>query len=593
MRRLFAAIDRLQYYDYFTFVTTDGWGRSADNFYPYEHIARGGLFIEYTTTTVLGFEQYSRDHIDNFSGAETPWTTEYLRCEGTNSTQCILDQLYDDFSHSNSVSTIIDAVYVFAHAYHAFLQEKCNSTDVPDEVACYREKLANLSMDVILEKLLNTSFDGTTGHIKFTKSGDYLGKYILRNLQDVNGSHKLVQVGEWDSQATERLLLNEENIQWISGYGGDGSAPPSVCSEACAPKHTIITLDTCCWGCFRCQDNEITVNNKTECQRCGRHQWPNDDGTECEPIVATYLQWSDPRSVMLSTLCSVGLLLSVLTIVGYIRHREHFLIKASSRELSAILLVGVVMCYVTSLVLLAKPSKPTCCVVRITYMLCFTLIYSPALTKAIRIFRIFTRSHKSVKSLKGTSATSQLIITTLFFLPQIILSAVWIAIVPPEATPLMPSAMEKRLELTCNLNQGEMISSLVYNLLLILVCCFFAFKTRKVPDNYNESRFITLSVYTTLVIWLAFIPTYFTTHLSTTKILLLDLALILNSSLTLLCLFAPKFYAIYFVKNVVKPSMTTMARSMDQPSSFHPAAAGTSRAFGADSGSSSAESIVQ
>ena len=54
--------------------------------------------------------------------------------------------------------------------------------------------------------------------------------------------------------------------------------------------------------------------------------------------------------------------------------------------------------------------------------------------------------------------------------------------------------------------------SLVYNMLLIVVCTVYAVKTRKIPENFNESRHIGFTMYTTCVIWLGFVPIYFGTH---------------------------------------------------------------------------------
>ena len=51
----------------------------------------------------------------------------------------------------------------------------------------------------------------------------------------------------------------------------------------------------------------------------------------------------------------------------------------------------------------------------------------------------------------------------------------------------------------------------VYNMLLISVCTVYAIKTRKVPENFNEAKFIGFTMYTTCVIWLAFVALYFGT----------------------------------------------------------------------------------
>ena len=50
-----------------------------------------------------------------------------------------------------------------------------------------------------------------------------------------------------------------------------------------------------------------------------------------------------------------------------------------------------------------------------------------------------------------------------------------------------------------------------YPILLVIVCTFYAVLTRKIPEAFNESKFIGFSMYTTCVVWLAFIPIYFST----------------------------------------------------------------------------------
>lgn len=53
--------------------------------------------------------------------------------------------------------------------------------------------------------------------------------------------------------------------------------------------------------------------------------------------------------------------------------------------------------------------------------------------------------------------------------------------------------------------------SQLYNMILITICTVYAIKTRKIPENFNESKFIGFTMYTTCIIWLAFIPIYFGT----------------------------------------------------------------------------------
>ena len=127
------------------------------------------------------------------------------------------------------------------------------------------------------------------------------------------------------------------------------------------------------------------------------------------------------------------------------------------------------------------------------------------------------------------------------------MSAVTILMFPPNVDLRMPVASEKYVEMLCDLPVSGLIPPLAYNMLLILCCCFYAFKARALPDNFNESRYIFLSVCTTVFLWFAFIPTYFTAFYATQKTLLLACILLLNPTVMLLCLYIPKLYAIYML----------------------------------------------
>lgn len=66
--------------------------------------------------------------------------------------------------------------------------------------------------------------------------------------------------------------------------------------------------------------------------------------------------------------------------------------------------------------------------------------------------------------------------------------------------------------LKCRAKGKSFIISLVYNMILITTCTVYAVKTRKIPENFNESKFIGFTMYTTIVIWLAFVTMFFGTN---------------------------------------------------------------------------------
>ena len=65
---------------------------------------------------------------------------------------------------------------------------------------------------------------------------------------------------------------------------------------------------------------------------------------------------------------------------------------------------------------------------------------------------------------------------------------------------------------TCGISTFSLILSLVYNMILIILCTVYAVKTRKIPSNFNEAKYIGFTMYSTCIVWLAFIPIFFGTN---------------------------------------------------------------------------------
>ena len=80
----------------------------------------------------------------------------------------------------------------------------------------------------------------------------------------------------------------------------------------------------------------------------------------------------------------------------FIKHNNTPVVKASTRELSYIILIGICISYITSFPLVAKPSLLTCYLTRILPGLSFSLIYGGLVTKTNRIARILAGSKKKI-----------------------------------------------------------------------------------------------------------------------------------------------------------------------------------------------------
>ncbi len=146
---------------------------------------------------------------------------------------------------------------------------------------------------------------------------------------------------------------------------------------------------------------------------------------------------------------------------------------------------------------------------------------------------------------------------------QVLLLVVILNIYPSDAQVRMRVPNKKHVELFCDLPLNGLLIPLAFILLLTLGCAVFGFLTRKLPENFNESWYIFVSVSTTVFIWIVILPTYFTTFYAYYQAALLAACLLLNASITLLCLYVPKIYAIYFVnENKMDLNLTSTTQVM-------------------------------
>ena len=110
------------------------------------------------------------------------------------------------------------------------------------------------------------------------------------------------------------------------------------------------------------------------------------------------------------------------------------------------------------------------------------------------------------------STVAQVVATLLMFMStmaQVVATVVWLMIETPGPRFEYPS--RSQVILKCRIKDSSFMVSLVYNMFLITTCTVYAIKTRKIPENFNESKFIGFTMYTTCIIWLAFVPIYFGT----------------------------------------------------------------------------------
>lgn len=168
--------------------------------------------------------------------------------------------------------------------------------------------------------------------------------------------------------------------------------------------------DTCCWVCDNCEEYEYVYDENT-CRDCGPGRWPHEDKLSCFDLEIQYMRWETIFALIPLTFSCIGIIMTFIVIGLFLKNHDTPLVRASGRELSYMLLLGILLCYCNTFVLLAKPTLGTCVIQRFGVGVGFSIIYGALLTKTNRIARIFLSASKTAKRPSYISPRSQVVIT--------------------------------------------------------------------------------------------------------------------------------------------------------------------------------------
>ena len=239
-------------------------------------------------------------------------------------------------------------------------------------------------------------------------------------------------VGEWDVFAPqgERLTIDNDMIDFsmmkrpedVSVDEESNKTLVSVCSQPCPPRHSLVREDTpCCWECNECRSNEVLIKNGTVCQRCPKNEWPDDDaGTECIPIDPTFLDWKSPIAITLLLVAIIGVIVGLVVIVVFYLHRDHKLVRATSRGLSNFILCGSTVACLDVFLVVCRPTTAVCITRRVVFHVGVTLMYAPLFIKTVRIYRVFVNSLKGLQKVKFVSSSQQIAFASVVVLIQVL-----------------------------------------------------------------------------------------------------------------------------------------------------------------------------
>uniref|UniRef100_A0AAQ6ICL1 G-protein coupled receptors family 3 profile domain-containing protein n=1 Tax=Anabas testudineus TaxID=64144 RepID=A0AAQ6ICL1_ANATE len=432
-----------------------------------------------------------------------------------------LQHSFVDMSLMAVFNNVYKGVFAVAHALHNILE--CNKT-------------CNFKIE----------FKTTEGEeVYFNENGDPPAKYEIIHWQPTeNGVVDFVTVGLYD--ASLPLLF----IQ----------VPVSVCSEKCPPGTRKVLQKgkpVCCYDCIRCAEGEISnITDSTTCVQCQPEFWPNEKRDACVKKEAEFLSYEEIMGALLTAASLFGTCMTAVVAFIFFRYRKTPIVRANNSELSFLLLFSLTLCFLCSLTFIGRPSEWSCMLRHTAFGITFVLCISCVLGKTMVVLMAFRASLPGSNVMKWFGPTQQRLSVLAFTLIQVVICILWLTISPPFPFKNFKEIKDKII-LECALGSTVGFWAVLgYIGLLASFCFILAFLARKLPDNFNEAKFITFSILIFCAVWITFIPAYVSSP-GKFSVAVEIFAILASSFGLLICIFIPKCYII-----LLRPEKNTKKNMM-------------------------------
>jgi len=304
----------------------------------------------------------------------------------------------------------------------------------------------------------------------------------------------------------------------------------------CTRAHYSYTLSECSRqstrtvSFFWLPNSTCTINRKL----------PAKQTMKCE-----YVPRDSPFYFAIVSIAAVFLVfyLVMLAVLALKRHLTP--IETGQPKMLASMVVGAIIMELSIFISPGPISYFTCLAPIVVCTIGLSLVFGVLLVKTMRIWRLLDNPRLRKVAITGRDAAKQML--AILAIDAVLL--VWTSVEsdgPEETTYFVAFAGDIMLQ-TCIKAGGLGLSLLiVYKLLLVAVCCYFAFKTRKLNSLYGEARFIFLAMSQIAFILAVTAPILFVfgrgdvlvVYVITSFLLLISIALVIYLVVGVRCLYA-------------------------------------------------------
>ena len=447
---------------------------------------KGSLLFVYPTIIV---DADFRNHFFNFdyySSKHNPWIRNFFESKGINDTKdrTKLARFSKDFDFSY-VGFVKNAVL----AYTNYVLRSISKLAIEKMCSSNFSEIAGFPMAG--NKSWNSSHNDLNlneGNAQFI----FNIEVILKHRQLI-GNFESNLMGTFSDNNQSIIVVNQSIFRELSKI-------KSICSEKCSPGYVPrqIGNNWCCWHCSPCSHNSIKPEDGNfSCTECPMHTKANENCTSCLPILSVHIHYNDYIGALILSISVAGVVLNIFTIAAFILKRQTPVVRSSNFSFSMVQLTCHLIVFILVNLFIEDQYLLKCRVRIYGIWLTYTIVISVILTKVSRLVLIFQTSHIITKEDILKEKTKEVLIV-FFCLILYACIAITLSLFDPITREDIIEEIESKNryeKYSKCISSAQGIVSIVYILILQLICGIQSFRGRKIPGKYNEANCISYSMF--------------------------------------------------------------------------------------------------